>query len=216
MPKSKGNAYFIACRKGAEEAAAELGVKLIWDGPTDPDPAKQNEVIDTWITRGVDVIAVAVENREGISSVLRKARERGIKVLTWDADAEPDARDFFVNQATPEGIGQTLMDNAARVLGGKGSFAIITASLTAANMIAWQKTIEARQAGEISANHHGRPAAVRRPPEKGVRRDQHDLERQPRRQADHGHLHAGRPRRGRGHQAVRANRRQGDRPGATQ
>ena len=145
MPKSKGNAYFIACRKGAEEAAAELGVKLIWDGPTDPDPAKQNEVIDTWITRGVDVIAVAVENREGISSVLRKARQRGIKVLTWDADAETDARDFFVNQATPEGIGQTLMDNAARVLGGKGSFAIITASLTAANMIAWQKTIEARR-----------------------------------------------------------------------
>jgi rhamnose transport system substrate-binding protein len=145
MPKSKGNAYFIACRKGAEEAARELGVKLIWDGPTDPDPAKQNEVIDTWITRGVDVIAVAVENREGISSVLRKARQRGIKVLTWDADADPDARAFFVNQATPEGIGQTLMDNAARVLGGKGAFAIITASLTAANMIAWQKTIEARR-----------------------------------------------------------------------
>ena len=68
MPKSKGNAYFIACRKGAEEAARELGIKLIWDGPTDPDPAKQNEVVDTWITRGVDVIAVAVENREGISS----------------------------------------------------------------------------------------------------------------------------------------------------
>ena len=145
MPKSKGNAYFIACRKGAEEAAKELGIKLIWDGPTDPDPAKQNEVIDTWITRGVDVIAVAVENREGISSVLKKARDRGIKVLTWDADADRDARDFFVNQATPEGIGQTLMDNAARVLGGKGSFAIITASLTAANMIAWQKTIEARR-----------------------------------------------------------------------
>jgi rhamnose transport system permease protein len=145
MPKSKGNAYFIACRKGAEEAARELGVKLIWDGPTDPDPAKQNEVIDTWITRGVDVIAVAVENREGISSVLRKARRRGIKVITWDADADPAAREFFVNQATPEGIGWTLMDNAARVLRGKGSFAIITASLTAANMIAWQKTIEARR-----------------------------------------------------------------------
>src|SRR6187200_1469380 len=145
MPKSKGNAYFIACKKGADEAAKELGVKLIWDGPTDPDPAKQNEVIDTWITRGVDVIAVAVENRQGISSVLRKARSRGIKVITWDADAEPDAHDFFVNQATPEGIGQTLMDNAARIMGGKGEFAIITASLTAANMIEWQKYIEARR-----------------------------------------------------------------------
>src|SRR4051812_1818282 len=146
MPKSKGNAYFIACRRGAEEAAKELGIKLIWDGPTDPDPAKQNEVVDTWITRGVDVIAVAVENREGISSVLRKARQRGIKVITWDADADPDARDFFINQATPQGIGQTLMDNAARILGGKGKFAIITASLTAANMITWQKAIEAYRA----------------------------------------------------------------------
>ena len=38
------------------------------------------------------------------------------------------------------------MDNAARVLGGKGEFAIITASLTAANMIEWQKYIEARRA----------------------------------------------------------------------
>jgi rhamnose transport system permease protein len=153
MPKSKGNAYFIACRKGAEEAANELGVNLIWDGPTDPDPAKQNEVVDTWITRGVDVIAVAAENREGISSVLKKARQRGIKVLTWDADAEPDARDFFVNQATPQGIGEALMDNAARVMGNKGEFAIITASLTAANMIEWQKTIEARRVAKYPEIH---------------------------------------------------------------
>jgi rhamnose transport system permease protein len=146
MPKSKGNAYFIACRRGAEEAARELGVNLIWDGPTEPDPARQNEVVDTWITRGVDVIAVAVENREAISSVLEKARRRGIKVVTWDADSEPAARDWFVNQATPQSIGETLMDNAARVMGGKGEFAIITASLTAANMIEWQKVIEARRA----------------------------------------------------------------------
>ena len=89
---------------------------LIWDGPTNPEPAKQNEIIEAWITRGVDVIAVAVENRAGISSVLRKARQKGIKVVTWDADAEIDARDFLINQATPQGIGQTLMDNAARVI----------------------------------------------------------------------------------------------------
>ena len=49
---------------------------------------------------------MAVENRAGISSALRRARARGIKVVTWDADAEPDARDYFVNQATPEGIGE--------------------------------------------------------------------------------------------------------------
>jgi rhamnose transport system permease protein len=92
----------------------------------------------------VDVICVAVENREGLSPVLRKARAKGIKVLTWDADAEPDARDFFVNQATPEGIGHTLMDTAAKVMGGKGEFAIITGSLTASNLNEWRRHVEAR------------------------------------------------------------------------
>ncbi|HEX5083278.1 MAG TPA: substrate-binding domain-containing protein [Blastocatellia bacterium] len=146
MPKAKGDPYFVSCRKGAEEAARELGVDLIWDGPTDLDPAKQNEVVEGWITRGVDVIAVSVENKEGISTVLKKARERGIRVLTWDADAQADARDFFINQATPQGIGYTLTDEAARVMGGKGEFAIITASLSAANQNEWIKHIKARLA----------------------------------------------------------------------
>jgi rhamnose transport system substrate-binding protein len=145
MPKNMGNAYFIAAQKGAQDAAKELGVELLWDGPTDTEPAKQNEIVDTWITRGgIDVIAVAVENRDGIASALRKARDKGIKVVTYDADTTPDARDFFVNQATPEGIGYTLMDSAAKSMGGKGEFAIITASLTASNMNEWRKNIEAR------------------------------------------------------------------------
>jgi rhamnose transport system substrate-binding protein len=146
MPKAKGDPYFVSCRVGAEEAARELGVDLIWDGPTSLDAARQNELVENWITRKVDVIAVAVENRGGISSVLRKARERGIKVLTWDADAEPDARDFFVNQATSEGIANTLTDEAARLLGGKGEFAIITGALSAANQNEWIAFIKKRQA----------------------------------------------------------------------
>jgi ABC-type sugar transport system substrate-binding protein len=148
MPKSKGNAYFISCRKGAEKAAEELGVELIFDGPTDPDPAKQNEIIENWITLGVDAIAAACENRDGISTALRKAQQRGIKVLTYDADSAPDARSFFVNQATPQGIGNALMDEAARLCGKEGEFAIITASLTAQNMIEWQKHIEARRVAQ--------------------------------------------------------------------
>ncbi|MBK5296420.1 MAG: substrate-binding domain-containing protein [Vicinamibacteria bacterium] len=146
MPKAKGDPYFVSCRKGAEEAAAALGVDLIWDGPTELDPAKQNEVVEAWITRGIDVVAVSVENQAAISTVLRKARSRGIKVLTWDADSEPDARDFLVNQATPQGIGGTLADEAARLLGGAGEFAIVTASLSAANQNEWIKHIRARLA----------------------------------------------------------------------
>jgi rhamnose transport system permease protein len=144
MPKAKGDPYFISARKGADSAATALNVELLWDGPTDLDPAKQNEVVEAWITRGVNAIAVSVENKEAISTVLRKARQRGIKVVTWDADAEKDARDFFVNQATPQGIGYTLTDEAARIMGGQGEFAIITASLSAANQNEWIKYIRER------------------------------------------------------------------------
>ncbi|MET0622123.1 MAG: substrate-binding domain-containing protein [Pyrinomonadaceae bacterium] len=146
MPKAKGDPYFVSCKTGADEAAKELGVELLWDGPTDLDPAKQNEVVEAWITRGVDTIAVSVENKVGISTVLRKAKERGIKVVTWDADAERGARDFFINQATPQGIGHTLTDEAARITGGRGDFAIITASLSAANQNEWIRYIKERLA----------------------------------------------------------------------
>lgn len=151
MPKAKGDPYFVSVRAGAEEAAKELGVELIWDGPTSLEAAKQNELVENWITRQVDVIAVAVENKAGISTVLRKAREHGIHVLTWDADAEPDARDFFVNQATPEGIANTLTDEAARLLGGTGDFAIITGALSAENQNEWIAFIKKRLAAKYPA-----------------------------------------------------------------
>lgn len=159
MPKAKGDPYFVSCRAGAEEAARELDVELVWDGPTGLDAAKQNEIVENWITRKVDAIAVAVENRAGISTVLRKARGRGIRVLTWDADAEPDARDFFVNQATAEGIANALTDEASRLLGGKGAFAIITGALSAANQNEWIAFIRKR----IAEQHPGLTLVAIRP-----------------------------------------------------
>jgi rhamnose transport system substrate-binding protein len=144
LPKAKGNAYFISCKAGAEKAAKELGVTLLFDGPTDSNAAKQNEIIENWITLGVDVIVAACENKEGISTALRKAQKQGIKVVTYDADALPDSRTYFVNQATPEGIGYSLMDEAARLTNSEGEFAIITASLTASNQREWMKYIQAR------------------------------------------------------------------------
>lgn len=159
MPKAKGDPYFVSCRVGAEAAASELGVDLIWDGPTGLDAARQNELVESWITRGVDVIAVAVENRASISTALRKAQGRGIRVLTWDADAEPDARSFFVNQATAEGIGHGLTDEAARLLGGKGEFAIVTGALSAANQNEWISFIKAR----VAERHPGLKLATIRP-----------------------------------------------------
>lgn len=144
LPKAKGNAYFLSCKGGAERAAKELGAELLFDGPSDTNAAKQNEIVENWITLGVDVLAVAAENKESLSTALRKAQKQGIKVIAYDADAMPDARSFFVNQATPQAIGYALMDEAARLCGEEGEFAIITASLTAANQREWEKHIRTR------------------------------------------------------------------------
>ncbi len=159
MPKAKGDPYFMSARAGAEEAAQELQAELIWDGPTSLDAAQQNEQVENWIAMHVDAIVVAVANRGSISTVLRKARQRGIAVLTWDSDADPDARDYFLNQATPEGIASTLTDEAERLLPGGGQFAIITGPLSAENQNEWIECIKR----QLTVRHSPLTLAIVRP-----------------------------------------------------
>ena len=211
MPKAKGDQYFISCKKGADEAAKELGAELLWDGPTDLDPAKQNEVVEAWITRGVDAIAVSVENKEAISTVLKKAKDKGIKVVTWDADANKDARDFLINQATPQGIGETLTDEAARILGGKGEIAIVTASLSAANQNEWIKFYQGASRRKISRHQTRRHAAVRRRPRPRIFGNAEHFKGLSERQISDGNRRARRSRNRRSRQTIGQNRRQSDR-----
>lgn len=148
LPKKKGVPYFTSCSVGAEQAAAELGnVELKYDGPVDGSPEKAAEMIEKWTLKGVDVIAVSCNDPAVLGSAMKAAKEKGVHVITWDADAAPDTRDFFVNQATPEQIGFGLVDAMVKDLGGesaKGKLAIVTASLTAANQNEWIKYIKER------------------------------------------------------------------------
>lgn len=146
IPKLKGIDYFNACEQGAREAAKELNVDLIFDGPIEGRVDQQVEMISNWISQRVDAILVSPSDPDAIAPILKKARAAGIKVLTWDADAAKGARDYLVNQASEEAIGFKLMDNMAAQIGPKGEFAIVTASLTDANQNAWIKAIKARQA----------------------------------------------------------------------
>ena len=150
LPKKKGVPYFTTCAKGAEEAAKELGnVELIYDGPTDGSPEKAASMIDRWALQGVDVIAVSPNDPEVLGQAMKKARAKGVKVITWDADAGTEAREFLVNQATAKDIGFALVDAMAKDIGGdepEGEVAIVTASLTAANQNEWIKYMKERLA----------------------------------------------------------------------
>lgn len=144
IPKIEGIDYFNACQRGAEEAAPQLNIKLVHRGPTENRVERQIEIIDGFITQGVDVIAVSPNDPVAIAPVLRKARQRGIHVITWDADAEKDAREFFVNQCTSESVGYALVDEMARQAGPDATCAIVTGSLTAANQNEWIKWMKKR------------------------------------------------------------------------
>ena len=124
-------------QKGAREAATELGVDLTFDGPTAADVTRQAEMLDTWITRRLDVIAVAPNDKNALGPTLRRARKQGIYVLSWDADAAGDSRDYFVNQATYESIGYVLVDIMAEQIGGKGEVVIVSGTHTAENQKIW-------------------------------------------------------------------------------
>lgn len=150
LPKKKGLPYFTTCAKGATEAAKELGdIELIYDGPTDGSPEKAAAMVERWTLQKVDAIAVSPNDPQVLAPAMKKARDKGIKVITWDADAEPASREFLVNQATARDIGFALVDAMAKDLGGtdpEGEVAIITATLTAANQNEWIKFMKERLA----------------------------------------------------------------------
>lgn len=141
MPKLVGIDYFNACERGAREAAGELGVELVYDGPVTNDVTKQAEMLDGWITRRFDIIAVAPNDPHALAPTLRRALDQGIGVLTWDADSDDDSRAYFINQAPVQDFGRTLVEVMAEQIGGAGEVAIVTGSLTAANQNAWMEAM---------------------------------------------------------------------------
>src|SRR5512133_3007952 len=134
VPKLIGIDYFAATAKGMQDAAKELGnVKVTTDAPTEAKIEKQIEFIDNDITKNPDFIMYASNDPVAIAPVLRKALEKGIGVVGYDADAEENARQFFVNQVDFKDFGYALVDEVAKEAGEDAKVAIVTSSLTAPN-----------------------------------------------------------------------------------
>ncbi len=144
LPKLINIDYFDACQRGAEAAAKELGVKLIYDGPAEPSGSEQNKFVDTWIRQGVDIICIAPNQPKTIKRSVEKAQQRGIKVITWDTDAPESGRTYMVNQVDDRTLGEALIDDLATQMNKEGEWAIAIASLDAANLNTWRRFAEAR------------------------------------------------------------------------
>ncbi len=138
VPKLIGIGYFGATTLGQQQAAEELGnVSVSTDGPTDANIDDQIQVIDSYITQGVNGILFAANDPVAIAPVLRRALEAGIYVVGYDANSEPDARQWFVNQAEFNGIGKALIDSLVDQKGEDASFGIVTSTFTTPNQARW-------------------------------------------------------------------------------
>ena len=94
IPKALNNPVFDLSKKGAEDAGAQLGFEVTWDGPVKSDAAEQVRVMEDVIARQVDAIAVSCNDPATLAPVIDKAVDKGIPVITWDADA-PDSKRVF-------------------------------------------------------------------------------------------------------------------------
>jgi simple sugar transport system substrate-binding protein/rhamnose transport system substrate-binding protein len=140
VPKLVGIPYFNASETGAKQAGKDLGVNVIYTGPTEADAAQQVKVIEDLISKKVDVIAVAPNDAAALSPVLKKAKDAGIKVMDWDTPADPSLVDLSVHQIDDEQYGRHIADLLVKAMGtDKGDYAIVTGGLSAANLNGWIK-----------------------------------------------------------------------------
>jgi rhamnose transport system substrate-binding protein len=137
VPKVANIPYFEAMDTGGREAAQQLGIDWLSQGPATVDPAGQAAIIRSYIAQRVDVIVVAPNDPIAVAPVLAEARKQGIHVMTSDTDAPASERELFVNQASAEGIGESLTDSLMAKTGPTAKYAIVSCGQTAENLNSW-------------------------------------------------------------------------------
>nr|WP_272212807.1 rhamnose ABC transporter substrate-binding protein [Marinicella sp. W31]MDC2878727.1 rhamnose ABC transporter substrate-binding protein [Marinicella sp. W31] len=136
--KALGIGFFEAAAEGAEEAAKEIGgVELIYTGPTDTTAEGQIDVINSLIAQKVDAIAISANDPDALVPALKRAMQRGIKVVSWDSGVAPDGRMVHLNPSSNPLIGNMIIKLAADNLPDGGKVAVLSASATATNQNTW-------------------------------------------------------------------------------
>jgi len=155
IPKFTGVDYFIACENGAYKAAEDLGVTVDWQG--DPSgqetAANQQAYIQTFIDKEYDAILVSALDAESYADTLKSAMAEGILVITWDADVNPEARDYFVNQTENADIGIAMMSGMANSITEEGKVAVVSSDPNASNQNAWIAAIQAEFASKADGEY---------------------------------------------------------------
>jgi simple sugar transport system substrate-binding protein len=94
--KIGGIPWFNRMAEGVQQAGKELGVKASLIGPSTADAAPQVAMVEDLITRGVDAICVVPTDAKALKPVFKKARSKGIVILTHESPFEVEDVDYDI------------------------------------------------------------------------------------------------------------------------
>lgn len=139
MPKFIGVPFFNRFGEGYAQAAEDLGVEIIYTGPTEGDATQQVSMLEDLInTKDIDAIIIGPNDPETLSPVLQKAKEMGIYIASADTQANLEDIEMHIAQVDDDAFGAHMWDKMVEYMGtDEGQYAIITGSLTADNLNQW-------------------------------------------------------------------------------
>jgi len=120
IPKSMGEDFWGTVEQGARTAAADLGVRIEWQGPvTEMEIAAQNSILENMVSRGVQGVAIAPLDRKASRKPVENTVQAGVPVVVFDSELDSDAYVSFVATNNEQG-GRLGAEHLAKLLGGKG------------------------------------------------------------------------------------------------
>jgi ribose transport system substrate-binding protein len=139
VAKSQGNPVFQAARVGAESAAKALSakhgvnIKIDWRTPNEEDSQRQAEAIEQLVLAGAEGIAVSCSDANKLTDAINSAVNNGVPVATFDSDA-PNSKRFVTYGVDDIECGKQVMQELAKIMGGKGRIAILAGNQNAPNL----------------------------------------------------------------------------------
>ena len=153
VPKNLGNPYFDTADAGAQEAAGELGITVLYQGPATADATEQITLLNSLIAQNVCGLAISADDSDALVPTGKAAMEAGIPVVTFDSAIAPDGRNFHVNQAVLQDIGAIQIQMAEELAGeAGGQIAVLSATSTAPNQNAWIEVMKTELEKDEYAN----------------------------------------------------------------
>ena len=120
IPKGTTHEFWRSVHAGADAAAKELGVEVIWKGPMkEDDRDSQISVVQDFVTNKVDGIVLAPLDDTALRGPVDEAQRSGIPVLIFDSALKDIETVSYVATDNEKG-GQMAGEYLVKLLGGKG------------------------------------------------------------------------------------------------